>query len=241
MDLLVTMSTPVRPDSHREANQTAPLSTGRRASDELRSFPFVRGRTPPTCYRFVQIVEKINHSGDEFRSSASAATSISTDVRVGVSEERQQNIRREAGAQLCSYGYCATSAGPWTTPRRLIGRTPTKRSLFIAVGRDSVPAPGVFATLRATEQKLPITLIAPAVAAAELRRFAEAEVHFVAATDAFATSGPAFALDLRKLAPPASIARLMLFRFQSKMVFEGRELELPPISFKLLGFWLNAW
>lgn len=77
------------------------------------------------------------------------------------------------------------------------------------------------------------------MAAAELRRFAEAGVHFVATADAFATAGLPFALDLRNLAPPASIEpRLTLFRLQSKIVFEGRELELPPISFKLL--WLLA-
>jgi DNA-binding response OmpR family regulator len=120
-----------------------------------------------------------------------------------------------------------------------LGRTPTKRSLFIAFGRDSVLAPGLIAALRATEHKLPITLIGPAVAAAELRRFAEADVHYVSTADAFAIAGPAFALDLPKLAPPASIEpKLTLFRLQSKMVFEGRELELPPISFKLL--WLLA-
>jgi DNA-binding winged helix-turn-helix (wHTH) protein len=120
-----------------------------------------------------------------------------------------------------------------------LGRTPTKRSLFIALGRDSVQAPALIAVLRAAEHKLPITLIAPAVAPAGSRRFAEAGVHFVATTDAFATAGPAFALDLCKLAPPASIApRLTLFQLQSKMVFEGRELELSPISFKLL--WLLA-
>ena len=120
-----------------------------------------------------------------------------------------------------------------------LGRTPTKRRLFIALGRGSVLAPGLIAALRATEHKLPITLIGPAVVAAELRRFAEADVHFVSTADAFAITGPAFALDLRNLAPPASIEpKLTLFCFQSKVVFEGRELELPPISFKLL--WLLA-
>lgn len=120
-----------------------------------------------------------------------------------------------------------------------LGRTPTNRGLFVALGSESVLTPGLIAALRATEPNLPITLIAPAAPAAELRRFAEALVHFVATADAFAWAGPPFALDVRKLAPPASIEpRLTLFRRQSKMVFEGRELELPPISFKLL--WLLA-
>jgi DNA-binding winged helix-turn-helix (wHTH) protein len=119
------------------------------------------------------------------------------------------------------------------------GRTPTKRGLFIALGHGSVLAPGLITALRATEHKLPITLIGPAVAAAELRRFAEADVNFVSTADAFSIAGPAFVLDPRKLIPPVSIEpRLTLFRPQSKMVFEGRELELPPISFKLL--WLFA-
>ena len=120
-----------------------------------------------------------------------------------------------------------------------LGKTPTNRSLFIALGRNSILALGLIAALRTTEQKLPITLIGPAVASAELLRLAEADVHFVSTADAFAIAGPAFALDPHKLTPPASIEpRLTLFRFQSKIVFEGRELELPPISFKLL--WLLA-
>jgi DNA-binding winged helix-turn-helix (wHTH) protein len=120
-----------------------------------------------------------------------------------------------------------------------LGRTPTKRSLFIALGRESVLAPGLIVALRTTEHKLPITLVGPAVAAAELRHFGEAGMHFVSTADAFATAGPAFALNLRNLAPPASIEpRLTLFRLQSKIIFEGRELELPPMSFQLL--WLLA-
>jgi hypothetical protein len=120
-----------------------------------------------------------------------------------------------------------------------LGRTPTNRRLFVALGRDIMLAPGLIAALRATEPNLQINLIAPAAPAAELRRFAEAGVHFVSTADAFAIAGPAFALDPHKLTPPASIEpRLTLFRFQSKIVFEGRELELPPISFKLL--WLLA-
>jgi hypothetical protein len=120
-----------------------------------------------------------------------------------------------------------------------LGKTPTNRRLFIALGRESVLAPGLIAALRATELNLQITFIAPAAPAAELRRFAEAGVHFVSTADAFAIAGPAFALDPHKLTPPASIEpRLTLFRLESKMVFDGRELELPPISFKLL--WLLA-
>jgi len=97
----------------------------------------------------------------------------------------------------------------------------------------------LIAALRATEPNLPITLIAPVASAPELRRFTEAGVHFVSTADAFATANPAFALDPHKLTPPASIEpRLTLFRLQSKAVVDGRELELPPISFKLL--WLLA-
>ena len=46
------------------------------------------------CYYLIQIVEKIDHHSDQFRSSAGAATSMCTDVRGGVSKERPQDIRR---------------------------------------------------------------------------------------------------------------------------------------------------
>lgn len=118
-----------------------------------------------------------------------------------------------------------------------VGMAPTKRSLFIVLARDSVLAPALIAALRAFEPKLPITLVGPSVAASELLRFVEAGVCFVPTTDAFATSGETFALDPRKIAPLASVEpRLTLFQARSMMVFEGDELELAPISFKLLWF-----
>jgi hypothetical protein len=40
----------------------------------------------------VQVVEKINHHSDELGLSASATASIGTDVGLGVSEERAQDI-----------------------------------------------------------------------------------------------------------------------------------------------------
>ena len=116
-----------------------------------------------------------------------------------------------------------------------LGKTSTKRCLFIALTRDSVLSPGLIAALKATDHGQPITFVGPSVAAADLLRFAEAGIHFVVTAEAFVAEGTAFALDARKLMPPASIeARLTLFRSHSKLLLDGGELELPPISFKLL-------
>lgn len=116
-----------------------------------------------------------------------------------------------------------------------LGKTLTKRCLFIALTRASVLSPGLISVLRATDHGQPITFVGPSVAAADLLRFTEAGIHFVATAEAFVAEGTAFALDARKLMPPASIeARLTLFRSHSKIVLDGGELELPPISFKLL-------
>ena len=120
-----------------------------------------------------------------------------------------------------------------------LGVAPAKRGLFLAFRCDSILAPGVISSLKTIDEKLPITIVAPVLPAAELLRFAEAGVHYVATMDAFFTPGIPFALDVVKLMPPSSIAaRLTLVRDQSKLVLGGSELELPPISFKLL--WLLA-
>jgi DNA-binding winged helix-turn-helix (wHTH) protein len=81
--------------------------------------------------------------------------------------------------------------------------------------------------------------VAPQLPAGELLRFVEAGIHYVATTDAFPASGASFSLDQAKLTPPSSVAaRLTLFQAKSKIIFDGRELELSPMSFNLL--WLLA-
>ncbi|MDA0341839.1 MAG: winged helix-turn-helix domain-containing protein [Proteobacteria bacterium] len=116
-----------------------------------------------------------------------------------------------------------------------LGKTTTKRGLFVAIARERVLAPGLIAALRSFDPKSAITVVGPSMEAADTLRFAEAGIHFVATAEAFVAEGTAFALDALKLMPPASIeARLTLFRSHSKLLLDGGELELPPISFKLL-------
>jgi DNA-binding winged helix-turn-helix (wHTH) protein len=116
-----------------------------------------------------------------------------------------------------------------------LGTAPAKRALFLAFTRRSVLTPGLMLRLKAVDGKLPITIVAPALPAAELLRFNEAGVHYVATGDALSAEGKPFALNAEKLLPPSSIvAKLTLVRSQSKLIYEGREVELPPMSFQLL-------
>ena len=120
-----------------------------------------------------------------------------------------------------------------------LGVAPAKRGLFLAFTRNNILAPGLISSLRTTGEKLPITIVAPALPAGDLLRFAEAGIHYASTADAFSPAGTAFAIDAEKLVPPSSIAaRLTLIREQSKIVLDGRELTLPPIGFKIM--WLLA-
>ena len=120
-----------------------------------------------------------------------------------------------------------------------LGVAPAKRGLFLAFTRSNILAPGLISSLRTIDEKLPMTIVAPALPAGDLLRFAEAGIHYTSTADAFSPAGPAFAIDAEKLVPPSSIAaRLTLIREQSKIVLDGRELKLPPIGFKIM--WLLA-
>jgi DNA-binding winged helix-turn-helix (wHTH) protein len=120
-----------------------------------------------------------------------------------------------------------------------LGVAPAKRGLFLSFARDNVLAPGLISSLRTIDAKLPITIVGPVLPVSETLRFVEAQIYYVPIIDAFAAPGTPFALDTTRLMPPSSIAaRLTLVRDQSKLILDGRELELPPISFKLM--WLLA-
>jgi len=120
-----------------------------------------------------------------------------------------------------------------------LGAAPAKRGLFLAFTHKNILTPGLISSLRTIDAKLPISIVAPALPAGDLLRFAEAGIHYTSTSDAFSPAGTAFAIDAEKLVPPSSIAaRLTLIREQSKIVLDGRELKLPPIGFKIM--WLLA-
>jgi DNA-binding winged helix-turn-helix (wHTH) protein len=120
-----------------------------------------------------------------------------------------------------------------------LGKTTTKRGLFVAIARERVMAPGLIAALRAFDPKSAITVVGPSMEAADTLRFAEAGIHFVTIADARGADGDPFTLDPRKITPPSAVdPRLILFGQHSKLTLDGADLELPPISFKLL--WLLA-
>jgi len=139
----------------------------------------------------------------------------------------------------------ATASGFAAPPSKVLpgiwhlGKTPTNRRLFVGLRRECLLTPALIAALRAFDPKLPVTLVGPSLPAAALLRLVEAGIHFVATEDAFLPEGQAFALDLQALLPSSIVEpKLTLFRNQSKLTWDGAELDLPPISFKLL--WLLA-
>ena len=56
-----------------------------------------------------------------------------------------------------------------------LGVAPAKRGLFLAFTRNNILAPGLISSLRTTGEKLPITIVAPALPAGDLLRFAAAK------------------------------------------------------------------
>lgn len=187
------------------------------------------------CGQHSRMIQEIN---DRF--VATCPIDRGSDVILSVDDLRSFRINAAAIAVKI-----AAASGFVETPSQVmpgvwfLGTTRAKRSLFVAFARDGLLATAAIAALKAVEPKLPITIVGPPLEPAVLLRFVEAGVHFVATGDAFAAAGAPFALDAVALVPPAAIQpRLTLFRPRAKMAFDGAELELAPISFKLL--WLLA-
>ena len=120
-----------------------------------------------------------------------------------------------------------------------LGVTGMKRMMFLALERNSVLTPGLVETLRVNDEQLPITLLAPTARPQELLPLAASGIHCIKISDAFPADGAPFAIDMAKMAPAASVrSRLTLYRPNSRLVFDGDELELSPINFQFL--WLLA-
>jgi hypothetical protein len=125
-----------------------------------------------------------------------------------------------------------TAAGIWN-----LGLTPSKRAAFLSPSRTAASQPGLVGALRMTVRSSPITMIAPALSAAEKLRFAEAEIHLIAVEDAIGPGDGAapFAIDLARLEPaPSFKPRLVIARSAKSVMLDGVSRTLSDQSFELL-------
>lgn len=150
--------------------------------------------------------------------------------------EDLRSFRIDAGAIVREI---AAASGLSGTPEPVLpgmwrlGAGPAKRALFLVLVKRDLAAPGLIAALQRVE-KLPITLIGPALPAAERLRFAEASVHYVPIVEALRADG--FGLDEQKLAPSASVApRLTVFMQENRVVLDGKSVVLSAQKFRLMA------
>jgi hypothetical protein len=118
-----------------------------------------------------------------------------------------------------------------------LGLAASKRAVFLAPSRTAVLQSGLVVALRMFARSSPITMIAPALSAAEQLRFAEAEIHLVTVCDVI---GPGdgvtpFAIDLAQLEPPSTFApRLVIGRSAKSVSLDGVPKTLSDQTFTLL-------
>lgn len=117
-----------------------------------------------------------------------------------------------------------------------LGLTAMNRAVFFALARDSVLQPGLIGTLRLVDRSSPITMIVPALAAADQSRFAEAGVFLVASgTCVGADGGASFKIDPARLEPrPCLAPRLVIHRAAKSVELDGVACALSDQTFALL-------
>lgn len=120
-----------------------------------------------------------------------------------------------------------------------LGQTSTNRAVFLVPSIAGTVQSGLVAELRMTARSSPITILTPALPAAEQLRFATAEIHTVAVCDAIRSyDGTApFAIDLARLEPtPQFMPRLVIARSAKSVSLDGVPKILSDQAFKLLIF-----
>lgn len=116
-----------------------------------------------------------------------------------------------------------------------LGVGPAKRALFVVLARRDLVAPGLIAALQRVD-KLSITIVGPAVPPAERLRFADASIHYVSIIEALRVEDGGFLLEERQLMPHTLIApRLTVYVQESRIVLDGKNLELSDQNFKLMS------
>jgi hypothetical protein len=122
------------------------------------------------------------------------------------------------------------AAGVWH-----LGETSAQRALFLALSRDAVLQPGMIGLMRSVARSLPITVIAPAMVAAELARFVEAAISVIPIDGCLGRNAAGFAIDLSTLEIAATFEpHLVIFRLSQRVILDGIEMHIPQQPFKLL-------
>lgn len=121
-------------------------------------------------------------------------------------------------------------AGVWH-----LGLTSSQRALFLALSPDGVLQPGMIGLMRSIARSMPITVIAPAMAADDLTRFVEASISVVSTEACLAGDAAGFAIALSTLeSAPALKPHLVVFRLSQRVILDGNEMHIPQQPFKLL-------
>ncbi|MFN3946111.1 MAG: hypothetical protein ACK4K7_14390 [Allosphingosinicella sp.] len=116
-----------------------------------------------------------------------------------------------------------------------VGETSNQRALFLALSRGAVLQPGIIGLMRSVARSSPITVIAPAMAATELARFAEAAIAVMPIDRCLGRNAAGFAIDISMLeCAPALRPQLVIFRQSQRVVLDGIEMHIPQQPFKLL-------
>lgn len=124
---------------------------------------------------------------------------------------------------------------PVTTGVWHLGETSNQRALFLALSRDVVLQPGMIGLFRSVARSLPITVIAPAMAADDLVRLVDAGISVVSMEGCLAGNAAGFAIDLSTLeAALAFEPRLVIFRQGQRVILDGIEMHIPQQPFNLL-------
>ena len=116
-----------------------------------------------------------------------------------------------------------------------LGQTSGQRALFLALSRDAVRQPGMIGLMRSVARSLPVTVIAPAMAANDQARLADAGISVVSMEACLGDNAAGFAIDLSTLEAAAAFEpRLVIFRQGKRVILDGIERHIPQQPFKLL-------
>jgi hypothetical protein len=128
-----------------------------------------------------------------------------------------------------------TEASPIATGLWHLGETSSQRALFLALSRDAVLQPGMIGLMRSVGRSLPITVIAPAMAADELILCSEAIIAAVSMDACLGSKPTGFAIDLSSLEPvPVFEPHLVILRRCQRVILGGVDVQVPQQPFNLL-------
>lgn len=118
-----------------------------------------------------------------------------------------------------------------------LGETSSQRALFLALHRDAALPPGILSLMRSIARSLPITVIAPAMAADDQARIIDAGLLLVVGRDCIGgdEATASFCIDQSKIEPrPRLAARLVIQRTAKIVILDGVPKRLSDQEFQLL-------